>query len=76
MRLRYLGIWHRLEKAYFTLVNEDGEELESWAYMELAKEAGDIVKIQIPALDAKQSLLYHVSDSAKASFLRLFFVIY
>lgn len=54
----------RLEKAYFTLVNEAGEELESWDYMELAKEAGDIVTIQIPALDAKQSLLYRVSDAA------------
>lgn len=53
-----------LNKAYFILVNEAGEELQSWDYMELAGEAGETVSITIPSLEEKQSLLYCVSDAA------------
>lgn len=53
-----------LAEACFTLVNQDGEELQSWDYMELAGGAGETVSITIPSLAEKQSLLYCVSDAA------------
>lgn len=54
----------RLEEARFTLVNQTGNELQSWDYMELANGTGDTISITIPSLEEKQSLLYCVSDAA------------
>ena len=54
----------KLEEAKFQLVNQAGKELQSWDYMELAREAGDMVSITIPSLEEKQSLRYFISDAA------------
>ncbi len=53
-----------LSKASFTLVNQAGEELESWDYIELAEEIGQPVAITIPSRGEKQFLLYEISDAA------------
>ena len=54
----------KLDKARFMLVNQAGEELQSWDYMELVDEAGDVMTISIPSREERQFLFYQVSDAA------------
>lgn len=53
-----------LKEARFTLVTQDGEELQSWDYIELVEEAGDVMTIHIPCREIKQFLYYQISDAA------------
>ena len=53
-----------LKDAEFYLVNESGETIEVWDYMELAEEAGDSITLTIPGSEERRSLLYRVTDEA------------
>ena len=53
-----------LKEAEFYLVNELGEELKHWNYLELVEEEGTVAKITIPEYDGKQSLLFRALDEA------------
>lgn len=55
----------KLDRALFYLVDEDGNTVETYNYMELAEEGGDIVTLTLPNSDKKQSLIYQVSDAAE-----------
>lgn len=57
----------KLEKALFYLVDENGNTVETYNYMDLAQEGGDIVTLSLPNSDKKQSLIYQVSDAAENS---------
>lgn len=60
----YVSDNFKLTEAYFTLVDEDGNTIDTYNYMELAKEAGDIVTLTLPSSDRKQSLRYYAADAA------------
>ncbi len=53
-----------LKEAEFYLVNEAGEKVKTWNYMELAEGTGDNIMLTIPESNKKQSLLYSVIDEA------------
>lgn len=53
-----------LTDAEFYLVNQTGEELGRWNYLDMVEEQGDTMQIIIPEYDGEQSLLYRVVDAA------------
>lgn len=53
-----------LKEAEFYLVDETGKKIETWNYVELAKEEGENITLTIPGSEKKQSLLFTVSDEA------------
>lgn len=61
----------KLTEAYFTLVDEEGNVVETYNYMDMAKEAGDIVTLTLPSSDKKQSLRYYAADAAGNSIVTL-----
>ena len=60
----YVSDYFKLTEAYFTLVDEDGNTIDTYNYMELAKDAGDIVTLTLPSSDRNQSLRYYAADAA------------
>lgn len=54
----------KLKSASLRLVDEDGKTVETYDYMELAKEDGEIVSISLPNSSKKLSLVYSVTDMA------------
>ncbi len=54
----------KLEEALLYLVDEDGKTVETYDYMELAKEAGEVVTISLPNNEKKMSLSYRAVDAA------------
>lgn len=54
----------KLKEVYFNLIDEDGNIVQSYDYMKLAKEEGEIVTITLPGSDKKQSLQYYAIDAA------------
>ena len=67
----YVSDNFKLTEAYFTLVDEDGNVVETYNYMDMAKEAGDIVTLTLPSSDKKQSLRYYAADAAGNSIVTL-----
>ena len=67
----YVSDNFKLTEAYFTLVDEDGNVVETYNYMDMAKEAGDIVTLTLPSSDKKQSLRYYAADAAGNSIITL-----
>lgn len=53
-----------VKEARFYLMNQDGEELQSWDYLESVKTADGVMTITIPSREEKQFLVYQVSDAA------------
>ena len=60
----YVSDNFKLQKAYFELVDEDGNALQTYNYMELAEEEGDIVTITLPSSNKKMSIQYYALDVA------------
>ena len=60
----YVADNFKLQEAYFNLVDEDGNIVQTYDYMELAKEEGDIVTLTLPSSDKKQSIQYYAIDVA------------
>ncbi len=56
------AVW--LEEAYFYLVDEDGNIVMTYNYMELVENAGDIATIRIPNNDKGLYLDYYAKDKA------------
>ncbi len=54
----------KLQNASFTLIDEDGKTVETYDYMELAKEDGEVVSISLPNSSKKLSLVYSAADMA------------
>lgn len=54
----------KLKEASFSLVDEDGKTVETYDYMELAEESGEVVTIALPNNDKKMSLTYRTVDEA------------
>lgn len=54
----------KLEEAFFYLTDEDGKTIQTYDYMELAKEAGDVVTLKLPNNDKKMSITYRAVDAA------------
>lgn len=54
----------KLAEAELTLVNKDGEVLESWNYFDLAEKEGDTALITIKEHNEEVSLLYRAVDAA------------
>ena len=54
----------KLKDASFYLVDEDGKTVETYNYMELAEEAGEVVTINLPNGEKKMSLTYSAEDAA------------
>lgn len=67
----YVSDNFKLTEAYFTLVDEEGNVVETYNYMDMAKEAGDIVTLTLPSSDKKQSLRYYAADAAGNSIVTL-----
>lgn len=67
----YVSDNFKLTEAYFKLVDEDGNVVETYNYMDMAKEAGDIVTLTLPSSDKKQSLRYYAADAAGNSIITL-----
>ena len=60
----YVSDNFKLQEAYFELVDEDGNALQTYNYMELAEEEGDIVTITLPSSNKKMSIQYYALDVA------------
>ncbi len=60
----YVSDNFNLQEAYFELVDEDGNVLQTYNYMELAEEEGDIVTITLPSSNKKMSIQYYALDVA------------
>ena len=67
----YVSDNFKLTEAYFKLVDEDGNVVETYNYMDMAKEAGDIVTLTLPSSDKKQFLRYYAADAAGNSIITL-----
>ena len=53
-----------LKEAEFYLVDESGKKIETWDYVNLAKEEEENITLTIPGSEKKQSLLFTVCDKA------------
>ena len=60
----YVSDNFKLQEAYFELVEEGGKVLETYDYMELAKEDREIVTITLPGSGKKLSIQYYAADAA------------
>ena len=54
----------KLESAIFQLVDEDGNTIQTYDYLELAEEDGDVVELTLPNSSKELSLIYSTSDMA------------
>ncbi|MCM1183392.1 MAG: Ig-like domain-containing protein [Roseburia sp.] len=53
-----------LDEAELTLVNDRGETLRRWEYLDLVEQAGEVVSITIPECKRELSLRFRVRDAA------------
>ena len=60
----YVSDNFKLQEAYFELIDEDGNVLQTYNYMELAEEEGDIVTITLPSSNKKMAIQYYAIDVA------------
>lgn len=54
----------KLAEAEISLVNENGEELQSWNYLDMAEAEGSVVELVIPEYKGRQSILFRAKDAA------------
>lgn len=54
----------KVQEAYFYIVDEDSNTLQTYDYMEMVSEAGEVLTLSIPSNDKKQSIQYYVMDVA------------
>lgn len=60
----YVSDNFKLQEAYFKLVDEDRNVIQTYNYMELAEEEGEIVTITLPSSNKKMSIQYYALDVA------------
>ncbi len=60
----YVSDNFKLQEATFKLVDEDGNVLETYNYMELAAAEGDVVALTLPSSDKKLHIEYYALDVA------------
>lgn len=53
-----------MHKAEFYLVDEDGNRTKTWDYLKEVNQANEILTLQIPSSEKRQSLLFYAVDEA------------
>ena len=60
----YVSDNFKLQEASFHVVDEDGNVIQTYNYVELAEEEGDIVTLTLSSNNKKQSIQYYAIDAA------------
>lgn len=53
-----------LSEAQFVLVNQKGEQIKNWDYMEDADSITEVLELILPSYEGRQSIYYYVEDQA------------
>lgn len=60
----YVADNFKLQKAYFYLVDEDGNIIQTYDYMDLVEQEGEIATLSLPGSNKKMTLQYYAMDEA------------